>query len=231
MGVANFLRWWADRFDPPQTPVFEPDVEMEEPPPGSMVVLDEINHAQVVGQPGTHFTRKAQNYTDASGKKCKRTLKNNVHVSGCGHNVSKPEDIAFTSYISKKPVCKTCEREYKRMRNQTRHEECICRHLVAPHELKYMEGKGFVCEECEKKENALKPLKAVKWVAWLFLKPLIIEEPPPQNEVPYETNELPPPYPPVPYNPPAWPGNYPPYQAPHDMGRGRPGRPNNHPRA
>lgn len=230
MGLANFLRRCADRVDPPPEPIIEPDVVMEEPPPGSMVVVDEVNHAQVIGQPGTHFTRESKVYTDATGTKCKRTIKNNVNVSGCGHNVTKPDDIAFTSHISRKPVCKACEREYRRMRNQTRHEECVCRHLVAPHELKYIEGKGFACEECEKKIKALKPLKAAGWLIGLFLKPLIIEEPLPENEVPHETNTIPPydPYPPVPHYPPAWPGYRPPHQAPHELDRGRSPGPNHY---
>lgn len=221
MGLANVLRRWADQVDPPQPAA---SFEMPELPQGSTGIIDEINHAEVVGQSGTEFTRATQVYTDATGKKYKRTFKNNVHVSGCGHNVNKTEDIAFTSYISGKPVCKTCEREYRRMRNQTRHEECICRHLVAPHELKHVEGRGFVCKECKKKIDRQKPLKAIGWVLGLFLKPLIIEEPAQNNEVPYEITELPPeePYPPVPYYPQARIGYRPPHQAPYELDRRRP---------
>lgn len=228
MGLADVLRYLADRVDAPPEPAIEPDVEMEETPPDSTVVVDEVNHAQVIGQPGTHFTRELKVYTDATGTKHKRTIKNNVNVSGCGHNVTKPDDIAFTSHISRKPVCRICEREYRRMRNQTRHEECVCRHLVAPHELSYIEGKGFVCEECKKEVEALKPLKAIGWLLKLFLKPLIIEEPEPETEALHETNLLSShePYPPVQYYPPAWPAPYSPHQAPHELGRGRPKGPN-----
>lgn len=225
MGWAKFFRWLADIIDHRQEPE-EPELPFELPelPPGATGIIDEINHAEVIGQPATRFSRGVQVYTDSTGRKYRRTFKNNVHVSGCGHNVSKTEDIAFTSYISGKPVCKTCEREYRRMRNDTRHEDCVCRHLVAPFELKRVDGKGFVCKKCKKKMDRRKPLKAIGWLLGLFLKPLIIEEPSQKSEEPHETfislpeRGLPPP---VPYDSPTWTRYRPPHQTPHEMGRGR----------
>jgi len=229
MGIADLLRRCADRIAPPQPPAVDPDIEMPDLPQGSTLLVDTTNHAQIVGQPDAHFMRREQIYTDADGAKYKVTLKNNLHAAGCNHCLTSPGDIGFISYISGKPVCKICEREYKRMRNQTRHEECQCRHLVAPHELTYIEGKGFVCEECKKEIDSLSPLKAFGWLAKLLLKPLIIEESAPGNEVTHEKNPLPPheSYPPIPYHPPTWPGYYPPNQTTHELDRGRPKGSNN----
>ena len=227
MKFVDILRYVADRFDSPPDPVIEPDIEIPELPAGSTILFNTVNNAQVPGQSGSQFIRREVVYRDADGAKHKITLKNNVRAEGCGHNMTSPGDIGFFSVTSGKPVCKACEREYRRMRNQTRDEECVCRHVVAPHELTYIEGNGFVCEECEKKIKALKPLKAAGWLIGLFLKPLIIEEPEPGNEVPYETTEFPPhqPLPPVHYYPPPWPGHGAPHQAPYGLDRGRPERP------
>lgn len=224
MRIGDFLRRWADRVDPPQAPVIEPDIEMPELPQGSTVLIDTTNHAQIVGQPDAHFMRRELVFTDMEGAKHKVTLKNNLHAGGCGHSMTSPADIGFISYISKKPVCKICEREYKRMRNETRKEECVCRHLVAPHELFPIEGKGFACELCKKEVEAFKPLKAVGWLLRLFLKSLIIEEPKTVNEVSYETLEptAQGPQPSIQYYPQARPGYRSPHQTPHELDRGRP---------
>jgi len=157
------------------TPQVEPrpHIEMPEVPDGSTVILEETNHAQIVGQPDALFTRRERVYAGADGRKTKVTIKNNLQAEGCGHSLTSPEDVGFISYTSKKPVCKVCEQEYARLREQTRHEQCVCRHLVAPHELSYIEGKGFVCEECKKKANAFKYLKVF---GHLLLKPLIIDD-------------------------------------------------------
>lgn len=171
MKIFSFLFRKAQDVIPPEP---SPDIEMPEPPPGSTVILDETNHAQIVGQPGALFTRRERVYAGEDGRKTKITIKNNLHADGCGHSLTSPEDIGFISYISKKPVCKVCEQEYLRLREQTRHEQCICRHLVAPHELSYIEGKGFVCKECEKKAKAFRHLKAFLRIC---LKPFIIEPP------------------------------------------------------
>ncbi len=231
MRFAQYLRRLADRVDPPQAPILSPDVKMEDPPPGSTVILDVTNHAQIIGHPDAHFMRRERHYMDNDGKKCKVTIKNNLHASGCGHSLTSPEDIGFLSYISRQPVCKICEREYKRMRNETRHELCKCRHLVAPHELTYIEGKGFACEECEKKIKALNPLKAIGWLLGLFLKPLITINEENPAEVTHETLQLPSPpgnQPPVQYHSQARPRYRTPDPTAHEVGRPRSRRPHHY---
>lgn len=155
-----------------------PDLQMPDPPQGSTIILEETNHSQILGQPDSLFTRQERIYAGADGRKSKITIKNNLHAAGCGHSLTSPEDVGFISYISKKPVCKVCEQEYYRLREQTRLEKCICRHLVAPHELTFIEGKGFVCAECKKKAKAFCHLKAVgKFIGTALLRPLIAKDP------------------------------------------------------
>lgn len=167
----------------PQPPPVVPDFEMPEPPLGSTVILEEVNHVQIIGQPESHFLTQERIYAGTDGRKNKITLRNNLQAAGCGHNLTSPDDIGFISYISKKPVCKVCEQEYHRLREQTRHEKCICRHLVAPHELSYIEGKGFVCDECKKKEKRFKHLKAAwKLIGRALLSPLVDTDPYPSGK-------------------------------------------------
>ena len=172
---------------PPQKSL--PEIHRPEVPEGSTVVLEEIHHAEVLGHPEMTFKSHERVYMGEDGRKCKITITNTIQASGCGHNISNPADVGFISHISKLPVCKICEAEYYRLREQTRHEKCVCRHLVAPHELTYLEGKGFVCEDCKKKEEKVTPKKISKWIWKTILKPIVINDSPANEGIPNELHQ------------------------------------------
>lgn len=170
------LFFWKRPVEEPR-PESAPEPYEPEIPEGSAVILEEIRHAEISGHPEMVFKTHERVYMGEDGRKCKVTIQTSLQATGCGHNIASPADVGYISCTSKLPVCKVCEQEYMQLREQTRHEKCICRHLVAPHELSYIEGKGFVCDECKKKANAFKHLKAAgRFLGGIFLKPLIINE-------------------------------------------------------
>ena len=227
MSLANSLRRWADRFDPPPDNIPEP---FEIPPkePGEELVLDTTEVAQTPGLPGDGFLVRKIVYATPDGGRREVRIKNNTQSTGCGHNLHRAVDVAYFSASSGLPVCKTCERQYNRMRKLTLHEDCKCVHLVAPQEMKRVEGHGYLCPECLKEHERFKLLKPVggllRLLLGLFLKPLIdIDKP---EEVPYE--ELPPPpgyFPPVQGDPSSWPRHASASPPPYEMGRRRPRQP------
>lgn len=190
----NILELLFRREAKDRPPDDNPPVTQEpQAPPNSTIVLEEIKHAEITGHPETVFTHREHVYVGEDGRKCKITVQNNLQSAGCGHNLTSPNDVGFISHVSKLPVCRICEQEYYRLREQTRHEKCICRHLVAPHELTYLEGNGFVCDECKKKAKAITPKKVGKWIWSSVIKPLFLEEPKPMEGIDYDFPKLPPP--------------------------------------
>ena len=219
MSFIQRLRSWTDWFKRPPVNIPGP-VEMPDIPQGCEIVSDKTEYVQTPGQTHTLFKRQRIIYSDQNGGMHEIYIKDNVYAPGCGHLLIKSTDIGFVSAASGLPVCKECETEYKRLRNQTRYEECVCRHLVAPHELKQIEGYGYLCPVCLKKHERFKPLKPIALILGFFLKPLIEEN----KEVSYEEITLPPPsghIPPVQNHPPSWtehPSASPP---PYEMGGAR----------
>lgn len=201
MKLSDLISRWNKQNDSP--PELAQESHEPEVPPNSTIILEEINYAEIEGYPETSFKSQERVYLGEDGQKCKITIKKNPQAAGCGHNLKSPDDVGFISHISKLPVCKICEQEYYRLRDQTRHENCVCRHLVAPHELSYLEGKGFVCEECKRQAKAIKPLKVLGWIFNLLLKSLITENPQAKEEVPNDFIQLPPPrnLPPISHDP------------------------------
>ncbi len=191
MSLAQILRRCADRFDPPPDNIPEP-FEIPLPELGEEKVLDKTDVAQTPGLPGDGFLRRKIVYAAPDGGRREVNIINNTQSTGCGHNLSRSVDVAFYSMSSGLPVCKACERQCNRMRKLTIHEDCKCVHLVAPHELKRVEGHGYLCPECLKRHERFKLLKPIGGLLGLllglFLKPLIDVDKP--EEVPYE--ELPP---------------------------------------
>ena len=177
MKLTDLLFFWKHKQCPsPPEPELEPASNEPEVPQNSTIILEEINQSEIEGHPEMVFKTKEQIYMGEDGQKCKICTTKNPQAAGCWHNLKSPNDVGFISHISKLPVCKICEQEYYRLREQTRNEKCVCRHLVAPHELTYLEGKGFVCKECKKKEKAITPKKIGKWL-WSAIKPLITDAP------------------------------------------------------
>lgn len=174
MNVLRFIFHEKNR-DEPMNETSQAE-KAPEAPPNSTIILEEISHAEIAGHAGTVFKSQERVYMGEDGRKCKITIRNNLPAAGCGHNLKSPDDVGFISHISKLPVCKICEQEYYRLREQTRNENCVCRHLVAPHELTHLEGKGFVCEQCKKKEKAITLKKVGKWLWGNALKPLITKD-------------------------------------------------------
>ena len=188
MSLAQKLRRLADRMDPPQDNIPDP-VDMPDIPAGCEIVSDKTEYAQTPGHAHALFKMRRIIYSDPKEGMHEIFIKDNVHAPGCGHHLMGPSDIGFISTESGLPVCKTCERQYSRMRAMTRYENCKCWHLVAPHELTRVEGYGYLCPACLKKHERFKPLKPIALVLGFFLKPLIDEK----REVPHEEILLPPP--------------------------------------
>ena len=226
MKLAHVLRRWADRVDPPQASANEPEdiIENESDvndvldiPPGAKILSDKAEITTTPGHSGMHFRRRLITYETADGQIKEIFLKENVLLSGCGHNLLRSADVAFVSKSSDLPICKACEKQYNRMRAQTRHEHCKCWHLVAPHELTRVEGYGYLCEECLKEHNKLSIGKVI--IGILKCLSIIQEENPMENS--NENTPFPPTedqYPPlVQRTPLSWP-EHPPYrQKYHEM--------------
>jgi len=223
MSLAQKLRRWADRMDPPAN-IPDP-VEMPDIPAGCEPVSDKTEYAQTRGHSHALFKKRRIVYSDPAGGMHEISIKDNVHAPGCGHNLMGPSDIGFLSTDSGLPVCKTCEKQYNRMRAVTRHENCKCFHLVAPHELKRVAGYGYLCPACLKKHERFKMLKPAARLLGFFLKPLIDET----NEVPYEDALYPPDggyFPPVQNDPLPWTGHSSASPPPYEVGRNRSRQPN-----
>jgi hypothetical protein len=200
MKLKDLFSFTSQNEDSSQDSSLETDEPAE--PEDCTILLEEVTLSRVQGHPEVSFEKKECVYRGPDGRKLKIMTQKNPQATGCGHNLKSPDDVGFISHISNLPVCRICEAEYYRLRDQTRHEECVCRHLVAPHEFSYIKGKGFVCAECKKKEKAITLKKVGKWLWNSALKPLISDNPNTEEGLPHEFIQLPPP------------GNHPPVQ--HD---------------
>jgi hypothetical protein len=172
MSLAQRLREWADRMDPPPDNIPDP-VEMPDIPQDCETVSDKTEYTQTPGHPDIVFKRRRIIYSDPNEGMHEILIKDNVVAPGCGHNLVNPRDVGFVSMSSNLSVCLRCEKTFNRMRNRTRNEECICEHLVAPHELKCVIGYGHMCPDCYKEHIRFKPTKCLGLILGLFLKPLI----------------------------------------------------------
>ena len=189
MSIAQRLRRLADWFDPQAEQIIQELPEAQEIPPGSVLISQKVNVSETPGHPEMKFSITEQIFETPQGGIIRRFIKKNLLLLGCRCHLTSSTELAFESYDSKLPVCKNCAQEYRRMREETRHENCKCRHQVAPHELTPVEGYGYLCSECLKKYKKITPVKFFKFL----LKSLAIIEDNQPIEMPHENTPLPPP--------------------------------------
>ncbi|VGO13901.1 hypothetical protein PDESU_02458 [Pontiella desulfatans] len=185
MGLADILRWVANRLDPNRN---QPPPAMPRPapgnqhqagggafhvPPGMHTVLTEDQQATVDGVQNLEYHRRTLHMKDGNNGKYRAFQKNSQILGGCGCVSSSPMDVAFLSQVTGLPVCKDCEKQINRMRAMTRNEESTCNHKVAIHELRRVPGHGYMCPYClvEFQKEARK--RRLLGIVTFFIRPLM----------------------------------------------------------
>lgn len=130
------------------------DARQERPeggfPPGTRPVIMESEEAAMPGFPELRFRRTRCILRDQSNAKYTSFHTNRILLTGCNCFVSGPNEVAYLSDISGKPVCRRCA------------TVCICGHKVAPNERVMVGRRSYLCNVCHDKEQRRQRMESVK---------------------------------------------------------------------
>ncbi len=118
----------------------------------------ESEQVMIPGVPDLGFRRSRWIFRGEGNSKYANFYTNRTLLTGCNCFVMGPNDVAYLSDISGKPVCRRCA------------AVCDCGHKVAPQERVSMGRRHYVCKMCHEKELRRQRMDGIKQ---LLLGPFI----------------------------------------------------------